>query len=92
MAGWQSNGSKQVRIYRVDNRSIASHRRAKTTKKNSSSEPSLFTPTWKVAIDGFCALAFLAILFSVSAWMLCHLTLDLATFGDAEVLNFWQRF
>ena len=44
----------------------------KQLKINSLSEPSWSTSKWKVAFDGFCAAAFLAIIFGVSAWMLCH--------------------
>ena len=51
-----------------------------------------FAPTWKAALNGLFVLAFVGVVFGVSAWMLCHLTFEFATFGDAQVLEFWKRY
>jgi hypothetical protein len=63
----------------------------KQLKTNPLSEPSLSTPMWKVVLDGFFAAAFIAIIFGVSAWMLCHPTFEVATLGDTQFLEFLRR-
>ena len=63
----------------------------KQLKINPLSEPGLSTPMWKVVLDGFLAAAFIAIIFGVSAWMLCHLTFEFATLGDTQFLEFLRR-
>ena len=49
------------------------------------------TPMWKIALDGFCFLAFLTAIFCVSAYMLVHLTFEFSTLGDAQVWEYLRR-
>lgn len=68
--------------------SMLSHKASRT---NLSPELVVSSVTWKDAFDGFCVLAFLAIIFCLSAWIFCHLTVELVPLGNSEIQGFLQQ-
>lgn len=46
---------------------------------------------WRELVEGLFALVIMATVFCLSAWMLCHLTFDCASWGDFDVGNYLRR-
>lgn len=59
-------------------------------KKNASSNQSCSAPLWKVVQDGLFAFLFLAIIFAASGWMFYGYSLEIASVGDLQILEFVQ--
>lgn len=46
---------------------------------------------WTELADGLFALVFMAIVFCLSAWLLCNMSLDLASFGNIDLSENLRR-